>query len=71
MQINSQTPEYKQNIPLNTLTHIIGTPVIEEWNDTQIVDRELCIHEMFEMQVERSPQAIAVVFEDIQLTYQQ
>ncbi|AUB36524.1 Glutamate-1-semialdehyde aminotransferase [Nostoc flagelliforme CCNUN1] len=71
MQINSQTPEYKQNIPLNTLTPIIGTQVIEEWNDTQVVDHDLCIHHMFEMQVERSPQAIAVVFEDIQLTYQQ
>jgi len=71
MQINSQTPEYKQNIPLNTLTHIIGTQVLEEWNDTQVVEQYLCIHQMFEIQVERSPQAIAVVFEDIQLTYQQ
>ena len=71
MQINSQTPEYKQNLPLNTLTNIIGTQVLEEWNDTQVVHQDLCIHQMFEMQVERSPQAIAVVFEDIQLTYQQ
>ncbi|WP_375515431.1 amino acid adenylation domain-containing protein [uncultured Nostoc sp.] len=71
MQINSQTPEYKQNIPLNTLTHIIGTQVLEACNETQVVDCDLCIHEMFEMQVERSPQAIAIVFEDIQLTYQQ
>ncbi|MEH1872395.1 non-ribosomal peptide synthetase [Nostoc sp.] len=71
MQINSQAPEYKQNIPLNTLTHSIGTQVLEGWNDTQVLDRDFCIHEMFEMQVERSPQAIAVVFEDIQLTYQQ
>ncbi|WP_375504352.1 amino acid adenylation domain-containing protein [uncultured Nostoc sp.] len=71
MQRNSQTPEYKQNIPLNTLTHIIGTQVLEACNNTQIVDHNLCIHQMFEMQVERSPQAIAVVFEDIQLTCQQ
>lgn len=71
MQRNSQTPEYKQNIPLNTLTQIIDTQVIEACNDTQVVDHDLCIHQIFEMQVERSPQAIAVVFEDIQLTYQQ
>lgn len=71
MQIDSQTPEYKQNIPLNTLTDIIGTQALDEWNDTQVVHHYLCIHQMFEMQVERSPQAIAVVFEDIQLTYQQ
>ncbi|MBD2244331.1 non-ribosomal peptide synthetase [Nostoc sp. FACHB-888] len=71
MQINSQTPEYKQNIPLNTLTPLIGTQVLQEWNDTEEVDLNLCIHQMFEMQVERSPQAIAVVYEDIQVTYQQ
>ncbi|MEH1843055.1 MAG: amino acid adenylation domain-containing protein [Nostoc sp.] len=71
MQINSQTSEYKQNIPLNTLTHIIGTQIIEGCNETQVVDRDLCIHQMFERQVERSPQAIAVAFDDIQLTYQQ
>ncbi len=71
MQIDSQTPEYKQNIPLNTLTDIIGTQALDEWNDTQVVHHYLCIHQMFEMEVERSPQAIAVVFEDIQLTYEQ
>ncbi|MEH2235674.1 amino acid adenylation domain-containing protein [Nostoc sp.] len=72
MQINSQTSEYQQNIPLNTLTHIIGTQVLQEWNETQVVHhQDLCIHQMFEMQVERSPQAIAVVFENTQLTYRQ
>jgi non-ribosomal peptide synthetase component F len=71
MQRNSQTPDYKQNIPLNTLTHIIDTQVLEACNNSQVVDYDLCIHQIFEMQVERSPQAIAVVFEDTQLTYQQ
>ncbi|MHC5675023.1 amino acid adenylation domain-containing protein [Nostoc sp.] len=71
MQINnSQTSISKQNIPLDTLTQIIGTQVLQEWNDTQ-AHQDLCIHQMFEMQVERSPQAIAVVFENIQLTYRQ
>ena len=71
MQINnSQTSKYKQNIPLDTLAHIIGTEVLQEWNDTQ-AHQDLCIHQMFEMQVERSPQAIAVVFENTQLTYRQ
>ncbi|MBN3927585.1 non-ribosomal peptide synthetase [Nostoc sp. NMS4] len=72
MHINSQTSEYKKNIPLDTLTHIIGTQVLQEWNDTQAVHhQDLCIHQMFEMQVERSPQAIAVVCENTQLTYWQ
>ncbi|MGF1938165.1 MAG: non-ribosomal peptide synthetase [Nostoc sp. ChiQUE02] len=72
MEINNQTSDYKQNIPLDTLTHIIGTQFLQEWNDTQAVNYlDLCIHQMFEIQVERSPQAIAVVFENTQLTYQQ
>ncbi|MDF5734350.1 MULTISPECIES: non-ribosomal peptide synthetase [unclassified Nostoc] len=69
---NSQTSEYKQNIPLDTLTHIISTEVLQEWNDTQAVHhRDLCIHQMFEKQVERSPGAIAVVCENTELTYRQ
>nr|WP_321162352.1 amino acid adenylation domain-containing protein [Nostoc sp. KVJ3] len=72
MQINSQTSEYKQNIPLNNLTHVICTQVIQELNDSKAVCYEdLCIHQMFEMQVERSPQSIAVIFENTQLTYRQ
>ncbi|MBE8987319.1 amino acid adenylation domain-containing protein [Nostoc sp. LEGE 12450] len=71
MQINRQISEYKQNIPLNTLTNILDTQVIQEWNDTELAHQDLCIHQMFEMQVERSPQSIAVIFENTQLTYWQ
>ncbi|BDI19626.1 hypothetical protein ANSO36C_54280 [Nostoc cf. commune SO-36] len=72
MDINNQSSEYKQNIPLNTLNQMIGTKVLQEWNDPQKDHhQDLCIHQMFEMQVERSPQAIAVVCENTQLTYQQ
>ncbi|MEH2022015.1 amino acid adenylation domain-containing protein [Nostoc sp.] len=72
MQINSQTSEYKQYITLKTLTHIIDTQFLQELNDTKAVDhQDLCIHQMFEMQVERSPQAVAVVCENTQLTYRQ
>ena len=72
MQINSQTSECDKNIPLSSLTNIIGTQLLQEWNGTDADDhQELCIHEMFEIQVERSPQAIAVVFQNTQLTYQQ
>ena len=31
----------------------------------------LCIHQMFEMQVDLTPDAVAVIFEKSQLTYQQ
>jgi aspartate racemase len=41
-----------------------------EWNDTKTdYPEELCIHQLFEAQVERTPDAIAVVFENEQLTY--
>ncbi|AVH69220.1 non-ribosomal peptide synthetase [Nostoc sp. 'Lobaria pulmonaria (5183) cyanobiont'] len=42
------------------------------WNDTQsLYPRDLCFHELFEAQVERSPDAVAVVFKDEQLTYRE
>jgi hypothetical protein len=44
--------------------------VVEEWNATEreyASDR--CVHELFEEQVERTPEAVAVVFEDEQLSY--
>ncbi|BAZ08944.1 non-ribosomal peptide synthase [Calothrix sp. NIES-4071] len=44
--------------------------LLVEWNNTQSdypIDK--CIHELFEEQVKRSPNSIAVVFEGEQLTY--
>ncbi|HEX8831455.1 MAG TPA: amino acid adenylation domain-containing protein, partial [Longimicrobium sp.] len=44
--------------------------VVEGWNATdKAFPDETCIHEMFEAQVERTPNAIAVTFEDTALTY--
>ena len=43
-----------------------------EWNDTQTEFPEnKCIHQLFEEQVERTPERVAVVFENQQLTYQE
>ena len=42
-----------------------------EWNATQRAYRQGCIHELFEEQVARTPDAVAVVHEDQQLTYGQ
>ncbi|MCL1472480.1 non-ribosomal peptide synthetase [Argonema antarcticum] len=42
------------------------------WNNTQTdYPKDACIHQLFEEQVERSRNAIALVFEDKQLTYQE
>ena len=44
--------------------------VVEEWNATAAVyPSTQCIHELFEAQVARTPEAVAVVFEGEQLTY--
>ncbi|QMS92037.1 amino acid adenylation domain-containing protein [Nostoc edaphicum CCNP1411] len=43
-----------------------------EWNNTQVeYPEQQCIHQLFEAQVEHTPDAIAVVFEDKQLTYRE
>ncbi|MCC5648475.1 amino acid adenylation domain-containing protein [Nostoc sp. XA013] len=42
------------------------------WNQTQVeYPQARCIHQLFEAQVERTPDAVAVVFENQQLTYHQ
>ena len=43
-----------------------------EWNDTESeYPSGKCIHELFEEQVERTPDAVVAIFEGRQLTYQQ
>ena len=49
-----------------------STQLLERWNDTAAAYPEhLCIHQLFEQQVQRTPDAIALVFEDESLTYAQ
>src|SRR5947207_8223344 len=44
--------------------------VVYEWNDTRVeYGSEQCIHELFEEQVEKTPEGRAVVFEEACLTY--
>ncbi|GAB1539814.1 hypothetical protein NUACC21_24810 [Scytonema sp. NUACC21] len=45
--------------------------LLVEWNDTQADYPQLCIHELFEAQVERTPEAVAVLFEEEKLTYRE
>jgi amino acid adenylation domain-containing protein/non-ribosomal peptide synthase protein (TIGR01720 family) len=42
-----------------------------EWNETQSDYPAKCVHELFESQVERSPDAIAVIYGDERLTYRE
>ncbi|MEM7580133.1 MAG: amino acid adenylation domain-containing protein, partial [Cyanobacteria bacterium P01_A01_bin.80] len=46
--------------------------ILVEWNDTRVdYPKHLCIHELFEAQVEKTPNNIAVVFGEQKLTYQE
>ncbi|NER29541.1 MAG: amino acid adenylation domain-containing protein, partial [Symploca sp. SIO1C4] len=55
---------------LPLLTEVEKQQLLIEWNDTQLnYPQNQCIHQLFEEQVEKTPKAVAVVFEDEQLTY--
>jgi len=43
--------------------------VLEEWNDTDIELPQSCVHELFEVQARKTPDAVAVSFEDRQVSY--
>nr|AXN93590.1 PuwF-G [Cylindrospermum alatosporum CCALA 994] len=45
--------------------------LIVEWNQTASEYPAVCLHQLFEQQVQRTPDAIAVVFADQHLTYSQ
>ena len=63
------TPERcVSDLPL--LTEGERQQLLLNWNNTTVdCPKDLCIHQLFEAQVERTPDAIAVVLEDRQLTY--
>jgi amino acid adenylation domain-containing protein len=42
---------------------------LEEWNRTEAEIPRGCVHELFEEQVERTPEAVALAYEGQQLTY--
>ncbi|MBV9108923.1 MAG: amino acid adenylation domain-containing protein, partial [Gemmatimonadetes bacterium] len=44
--------------------------VVEEWNRTDAeYPRDVCVHELFEAWVERTPHAVALVYENEEVTY--
>jgi amino acid adenylation domain-containing protein len=43
--------------------------LLVEWNDTQIDYPKQCIHQLFEQQVEQTADAVALIFDNQQLTY--
>ncbi|MDF5712719.1 MAG: amino acid adenylation domain-containing protein [Rhizonema sp. NSF051] len=64
-------PEQKiSQIPLLSVADT--DQLLFEWNDTQTdYPKQLCLHSLFEQQVEKTPLSVAVVFEDQMLKYQE
>ena len=70
-----------EGIVFNPDQNLLGLPLLSEaeqyqqlaiWNNTQAeYPKDLCIHQLFEAQVERTPDAIAIVFENQKLTYRE
>lgn len=57
---------------LTLLTEAEKRQILIDWNDTQAeYPKDKCIHQLFEEQVIKTPDNIAVVFEGQQLTYKQ
>ncbi|MCC5624267.1 condensation domain-containing protein, partial [Nostoc sp. CHAB 5715] len=57
---------------LPMLTSKESYQILRKWNDTKVeYPQQQCIHELFEAQVEKTPDAIAVVFENQQLSYRE
>ncbi len=63
---------YQRVVQLPILGAIEQQQLLSDWNNTQAdYPLEQCFPQLFEQQVESTPDAIAVVFGDQQLTYQQ
>ncbi len=57
---------------INLLSDEEQRQLLFDWNDTQTdFAKDLCIHELFEQQVERTPEATALVFGAERLSYRQ
>ncbi|MBH8561819.1 amino acid adenylation domain-containing protein [Nostoc sp. CENA67] len=50
---------------------VLEQQLFTDWNKTKIEYPCVCIHQLFEAQVERTPNTVAVVFENEQLTYRE
>ncbi|MEH2014121.1 non-ribosomal peptide synthetase [Nostoc sp.] len=63
--------------PNQSIAKLPILPAVEQqllatWNNTQIAyPQDICIHQLFETQVEKTPDAIAVVFEEELISYRE
>jgi natural product biosynthesis luciferase-like monooxygenase protein len=57
---------------LPTLAPAERALAVERWNETSVaLPRELCVHQLFEAQAAKTPDAVAIIFRDARLTYRE
>ncbi len=57
---------------LSILTPVERQTLLIDWNNTEVdYPQEACIHNLFEAQVEKTPDAIALIFANLELTYRE
>ncbi len=68
--IVANSEQYLSDLPI--LTKLEKRQLLIDWNATnRDYPKDKCLHQWFEEQVEKTPDAVAVVFEDKQLTYRE
>jgi amino acid adenylation domain-containing protein len=68
--VSDNAEERVSELPLLTTREL--QQLLYQWNDTTTdYPRDKCVHQLFELQVERTPDAVAVISEDQQLTYRE
>ena len=68
---SSQTFETEMLTQNGTLTECEGRQLWRDWNDAHVAFPDGCVHELFEEQVARNPDAVAVVYKQRQLSYRE
>ena len=62
----------KENTQERSLTEAERHRILIEWNDTKAdYPQDRCIHQLFKVQVEQTPDKVAVIFEGQRLTYRE
>lgn len=56
---------------LRMLTEAESQQILRQWNETESSYPHACIHELFETQVQLTPDAVALVFNDVAVTYRE
>jgi amino acid adenylation domain-containing protein/non-ribosomal peptide synthase protein (TIGR01720 family) len=67
--IITEPKEKLSNLPI--LPETQQQKLLHEWNQTDLEVKPVCLHQLFETQVEKTPHSTALIFENQRLTYQE